>query len=414
MTAGGLEDRKPGGIYLDYASMGIVPPRALGRIAAAMGDLAHPRPGQTGTERTFVLVDYVEQARAAAARLLGVPARNVALIENTTHGLGLLAAGLAAAGTLGPSDTVALPDLEFISSALVWRRAQQRIGFGLRAVPTRHGCVDVEALVRAVDAGARVVVAAAVQEVSGDRLDDAAASALAGAVHARGGFLILDGIQEAGVRARDLVGSGVDAYVVGGHKWLGSPFGLGFMYVSDRLLAACEPVFDGYFGLLEPAGGWEAYLQDRHRHPLDKHPVTAEARKFESGGMPNFVGAVGLAAAIEEVEDHTLAAIERHVLDLNRRLRENLAAIGGPGLPLAEGILGGSTPRNHAGIVTLSLPGGLTQERALLAWLRRHGVACSLRSIAGVGGIRLSFYTPTTAADIDRCCELIEGFVRNG
>jgi len=392
--------------------MGIVPPRAVDRVAQAIGELARPGPGQTGTDRTFILVEYVEQARAAAARLLGVPTGNIALIENTTHGLGLLAAGLAAAGTLGASDLVALPDLEFISSALVWRRAQARVGFSFRVVPTRGGHVPPQALAGAVEAGARVVVAAAVQEVSGDRLDPAAAADLAAALHARGGFLILDGIQEAGVRGRDLTGSGVDAYVVGGHKWLGSPFGLGFMYVSDRLLAACEPVFDGYFGLAEPAGGWEAYLEDRGRHPLDPHPVTAAARKFESGGMPNFAGAVGLAAAIEEVERRTLASIECHVLELNRRLRDNLAATGGPGAGLAGGILGSPDPRTHAGIVTLSLPGGLPRERELLAWLRRHGVACSLRSIAGVGGIRLSFYTDTTAADIDRCCELIEGFVR--
>ncbi|QBS36626.1 aminotransferase class V-fold PLP-dependent enzyme [Thermaerobacter sp. FW80] len=396
-------------IYLDFASMGLVSPRVAQRVRDAIDTLAGPPLGQTGTQRTLEMMDVVERARRSIAQWLGVEPRHIALIDNTTHGLGVLAASLTASGYLGRGDAVALPDIEFISSALVWRRAQVRYGFQIRVIPSRQGCVVLDDLLEACDQAVRVVVVSAVQEVTGDRLGSRAFTELAKHLHARGGFLIVDGIQEAGVRRRDLRLEGVDAYIAGGHKWLGSPFGLGFMYVSDRLIESCDSVFHGYLSLWEPPRGWDEYLSDRSRHPLDWLPVRQEARKFEAGGMPNYVGAVGLAAAMEEIESLGIDNIEQHVLGLNRHFRDNLRVMG-----LTEFVLGRPDPDAQAGIVTLSLPGGVERERQLLHWLRSRRVAVTLRSIAGVGGVRFSFYTPTTVAEIDRCSTYIEAFLRPG
>lgn len=386
-------------IYADYACMGTPTERTLERLAQASVEVGLVQPGETGSDRTFRIVGYCEQAREEAARFLGVSPSNVALICNTTHGLGLLASGLR----LSSKENVLLPDIEFISSALVWQRARARMGFDIRLVPSVNAHVERAQFEAMMDDQTRVIVASAVQEVSGDRLD---LEALAELTSANDVFLIVDGIQEAGVLRRTLAESRVDAYVVGGHKWLGSPFGLGFMYVSDRLIDHATPAFDGYFNLREPAGGWEAYLQDRNRCPLDVHEVLREARQYEPGGMPNFLGALGLICAFEEIEKAGMDVIEQHVLSLNHRFRESLGALG-----LDSYILGSGDPRTHSGIVTVSLPGGIEQERLALRRLHDEEIILSLRSISGVGGLRFSFYTPTTAENVDACSAAIGRFL---
>lgn len=383
-------------IYLDYA---LTDEGTLTFIYEEMERIAATI-NKTGTDRTFHILSHYERARQEVASFLGVSPSNIALINNTTHGLGLVASGL----DLSPEDNVLIPEIDFVSSNLVWKRAQEKNRFNIYAVKAANGHLTMEDFAKRADENTKVVVTSSVQEVSGDRLNIEKVASLTQSLDA---FLIIDGIQEAGVLTRSLAGSGVDAYVVGGHKWLGSPFGLGFMYVSNRLMEACQPVFDGYFNLVEPRGSWEAYLQDRKRNALDSHAIKQEARKFEPGGMPNFVGALGLLGALRKVKENGLPSIEKHVLSLNRQLRNNLQQLG-----LGSYILGSSDSDTFSGIVTFGLPGGLQEERELLNKFLNESVIVSLRSIAGIGGIRVSFYEPTLLEDIDYFSEKLEHYMK--
>lgn len=338
---------------------------------------------------TLDLVEEVEEARRAVSRLLSVPAESVALVENTTQGLGLLATSIP----LESGDNVVVPDIDFLSAALVWRRRAERAGIEVRPVRTRAGCVAIEDFARVMNNRTRVVVTSAVQEVSGDRVD---LGPLMELCELHDAYLIVDGIQEAGVLQRDLSHTPVHAYCSGGHKWLGSPFGLGFMYLNPDLLEVCRPGFYGYFNLLEPEQGWGPYLESRGRSPFDELPPSREARIFESGGMPNWLGAVGLRWAIEGILKRGLAPIEAHVLRLGERLRNGLSQLG-----LGRYLLGRDAPEHRSAINTFSLPGGLPQERSLLRALEEERVFISLRSVSGVGGMRVSPHVGNTPEDID-------------
>ncbi|WP_408011092.1 aminotransferase class V-fold PLP-dependent enzyme [Pseudalkalibacillus sp. A8] len=378
-------------IYLDYASMGITSNETIKTIERMMRKLVLSSGNITGTDRTFELLGVYEETRETIARFLDTTSQQIALINNTTHGLGLIATSLS----LKKTDHILVPDIEFISLALVWRRLQKKIGFKIREIPTRKGTIDIKDILDRADEHTRVIVLSAVQEVSGHRIDLDQFSQF---TKKNDIFLIVDGIQECGVHKVNV--SAADAYIVGGHKWLGSPFGLGFMYLSRRLINQVDPAYDGYFNLEEPIGGWERYLQSRNRHILDNHVVKNEARKFEPGGMPNFTGALGLNCAIKNLD---MEQVEEKVKVLNRVFRDNLRSMN-----LENFILGNKSIKHRSGILTLSLSGGFEEEKKLLATLRKHDIQTSLRSIAGVGGIRFSFYFPTTIDDINRTSEIIE------
>jgi len=383
---------------MDHASMGRPMQATVEAVRRSLRRLEeHKRPG---TELTLGLMREVEEAKKALARLLTVSPENVALVENTTQGLGLLATSVP----LKPGDNVVVPDIEFLSAVLVWRRVEEIIGIEIRPARTRGGQVRIEDLRRVMDRRTRIVVMSAVQEVSGDRVDLDSLGELADTY---GAYLVVDGIQEVGALRRNLSEAPIHAYCAGGHKWLGSPFGLGFMYVHPTLLEVCQPAFYGYFNLIEPKHGWDMYLQSRERSAFDKLEMIGGAARLESGGMPNWLGAVGLRHAIENILRWEPQNIEDHVLWLNRLLRDGLSQ-----LRLESCVLGRQEPEHWSAIVTFGLPGGLRQERRLLKKLERENVFVSLRSVAGIGGIRASPYVENTPDDVEILLNIVEGHLK--
>jgi cysteine desulfurase/selenocysteine lyase len=385
--------------YMDNACIGRPANTTLEVISNAVRQLGHWE--SSGTTRTLDLFEEVEKTRKSIAQFLHVDAKNIALINNTTHGLGVLASLI----DLEATDNILVPDIEFISSALVWRQAQHRIGFEIRSVKTKKGKVTIKDFENHMDENTKVIMTSSVQEVSGYRLDVKALMELA---QSNNTYLLIDGIQEVGALQVNLSKTPIHAYCSGGHKWLGNPFGLGFMYVDPTICTELMSHYDGYFSLNEPENGWESYLQSRQRSPFDSLQSTQAAKKFETGGTPNWLGAVGLRSAVEYIEGYGIKEVERKVLELNHTLRSNLRRLN-----LWDFILGGEESKNHSGILTYSLPGGIEQERQLLNQLEKERVYVSLRSISEIGGIRVSPNFLNTTEDIQRLSEITESFLKS-
>ncbi|MGG0717151.1 aminotransferase class V-fold PLP-dependent enzyme [Robertmurraya massiliosenegalensis] len=387
-------------IYMDYACMG-KPFRttleAISKTVAKLSFLDEP-----GTNYTIGLFNEIEKTREKIAEFLCVSPTSIAFINNTTHGLGILASTMK----INRNENILIPDLEFLSASLVWRERQRRIGFEIRPVSTKNGCVTVEDVDAVIDSKTKAIVVSAVQEVSGYRAD---LKGLMDVAQKHGSYLLVDGIQEVGVLERDLGKNSVHAYCAGGHKWLGSPFGTGFMFVSPKLLEELEPAYIGYMGLKTPEEGWDTYLKSRERTPFDTFVMVEEAKKLETGGTPNWLGAVGLGHAVDEIVNQGIRKIELEVQELLHVLRTFLLAAG-----LEDFILGSVEAEKQSGIVTFSLPDGIEQEERFLLALQREKIYVSHRSISGIGGIRVSPYTVHTIADMERLTNVMERFLRKG
>jgi cysteine desulfurase/selenocysteine lyase len=361
-------------VYLDTACKGIPPPEAVDAIEAYCR-FVRESPLPSVTEETLVVLEHMERARRAAARLVGADEDEIALVESTQQGLNAAADLIA----LAPGDVVLASDVEFFGTVLPWR------GPGLHLVPHRDGRPEVADFERAIDRRTRAIVLSSVQEVTGAAADLAGFSALC---RERDVLLIVDGAQHVGPLPLDVRETPVDVLAVGGHKWLCCPFGLGFLYVRRGLLEEREPRRRGYFSSRMPPRGWSAYLEDPARTPVDELGFVRAARGLEPGGTGPFMAAAALAACLEVLLELGEARFER-VQELVSALIDGLDARG---LALVS-------PRDRrSGIVVFNAP----DEALLVERLLERGIAVSRRYTTGIGGVRASPYVYSDETDIER------------
>lgn len=318
------------------------------------------------------------EVRAAAARLMGVPATDVAFVKNTTEGLGFVANGLDWA----PGDRVVVPDLEFPSTLYPWLALRDR-GVVVDLVPTEGPAralpVGSFAAVMAAGRPPKVVATSWVQFGRGWRTDLAGLSAVC---RDAGSLLCADVIQGLGVVPAELDAWGVDFAMADAHKWMVGPQGVGVLYVRRSRLDRLRP--------LEP--GWASVA---HREQWDNLELVWDdsARRLE-GGSANLVGIHALGASIDLLLATGVGRIWDHVRALCDRLRDGLAAAGAT-------VLSDGSPGGRSAVVTFSVDG--RDPAALAEDLLGQGIVCSPRG----GGVRVSPHGYNTAEEVDRLVELV-------
>ncbi|WP_181776348.1 aminotransferase class V-fold PLP-dependent enzyme [Amycolatopsis pittospori] len=354
--------------YLNHA--GICP------LPAVSVEAMHRQAVEVSLDGEFTYAAHsaaIEQARASAATLMGVPARDVAFVKNTTTGLGFVANGL----DWSPGDRVVIPDFEFPSTLYPWLALADRGVVVDRVRPDGPGGrLTTEAFAETIAAGPppKLVVTSWVQFGRGWRVDLAALSRVC---RDAGALFCVDVIQGLGAIPARLEEWGVDFAMADGHKWLLGPQGCGVLYVRESRLDLLRP--------LEP--GWNSVA---HREEWDNTDYVPDgtARRLE-GGMPNIAGIVALGTSIDLLLAAGVDEIWSHVDGLCDLACDGLAGIGATVLTDREA-------GHRSGIVSVHVDGPpipLLAER-----LKARGIACSARS----GGLRISPHGYSTEADIER------------
>ena len=327
-------DAEPG--WLNTASFGL-PPRPS--WDALQGALADWRAGRTSWESWG---DATGVARAAVARLMAVPATDVAAGATVSQVLAPIAAALP------DGARVVVPDIEFTSNLFPWL-AQEERGVRVRTVP-------VDKLAAAVDADTDLVAFSLVQSADGTV---AAYDEIVAAARAHGALVVVDATQACGWLPFDA--GRVDAVAVSTYKWLMGPRGLSFAYLAPALRERLRP----------DAAGWFAGQDVHDSYYGPPLRLAADARRFDIS--PAWFSCVGAVPSLELVERIGVARIGAHNIALANRF------LAGLGLP----------PRDSA-IVTVDVPGA--QER-----LKKAGVRAAVRA----GRVRASFHVYSTEADVD-------------
>jgi cysteine desulfurase / selenocysteine lyase len=372
--------------YLDNACKGIPPIQAVAAIEEYC-EFVRTCPGASTTEDTIVVFEHLNRARQAAASLVSAQVDEIALVESTQHALNVGASLLG----LQAGDRVVLSDVEFVGTVLPWWSLGER-GVELQLVPHRHGRVEVADLEEAIDDRTRVVVVSSVQEVTGFRVDLARLSQVC---RERAVFLVVDGAQHVGPVRLNVAETPIDILAVGGHKWLCSPFGMGFMYVRRELLDRLEPARRGYLSMVTPPHGWSAYLANPERTPTDNFRFVKSARKLEIGGTGPYLAATAFAAAIETLLALGPRRIEERVSELVSLL---IAGLQEDQVEIVSPI----EPEHRSGIVVFRSVRDPAGDVRLVDRLADQGVAVSARFTTGIGGIRASPYFYNNEEDIER------------
>ncbi len=317
-----------------------------------------------------------EVARERLARLLGVPSRTIALTDGTSRACNLAVALLdPPAGANVVVDATTYPSCLYpwlppVRTGLEVRRAASGLA-GLGA-----GAADVEA--RLDDRTVAVSVSHVAPE-TGFRHD---LRALAEVAHAAGAVLVADIAQSAGIVPLDLVGDGVDLAAGTAMKWLLGPPGIGYLYVSESLLARTGAPHVGYaHARLDPDDGEHVLLDpDARRHEL---------------GLPSLLVMPGFAAALEVIEEVGVPAIQAHVGGSRRTTHGRPR----PARPARHHADRSPAPRGGSSAVPAREPSRVA------AYLRDRRVDVWGSDKRGL--IRIDPHAFNDTADIDRCIDAL-------
>lgn len=248
--------------------------------------------------------------------------------RNTTESLNLVAMSYALQH-LQTGDEIVLSDLEHHSNLLPWQRVAQLTRAKLVFLETTDdGINDTE--LNKITTKTKIVAITHASNVTGSVLPIEKIIAAAHRVHA---LTCIDGAQAAPHLPVDVQQLGCDFYAFSGHKMLG-PMGIGVLFARQEIQAEMQPYQLG--------GG----MIDSVRYESAQFLTGPE--KFEAG-TPNVAGAIGLAAAIDYLENIGLINIRAHELGLTTFLLKELQQI--PQLHL----LGSLQPEKRTGLVSFYL-----------------------------------------------------------
>jgi cysteine desulfurase / selenocysteine lyase len=315
-------------VYLDSASSALQPHAVINAMAKYYETThanVHRGVYATAEEATHLY----EQARIVVGRIIGAPepAHEIVFTKNTTESLNLVAHTWARAN-LKAGDAVLLTELEHHANIVPWLMLAEEIGLDLRYIPLdgegRLELSDLETLV----AGVKLVGVSAMSNVLGTIPPIAL---IAGAAHAAGALVVVDGAQLVPHAPVDVTTLGADFLAFSAHKMMG-PTGIGVLWARRELLNAMPPFLGG--------GGMILDVK------LDSFRPAPPPARFEAG-TPPIAEAVGLSAAVNYLSEIGMDRIRAHELELTNfalaRLDEKLGSdcrvFGPPAGPDRGGVI---------------------------------------------------------------------------
>ena len=327
----------------------------------------------------FAEDEVFQDLHRAAARLFDVEPDDMAVAASSTEFL----CSLAWAIMPGAGTNVVSADVVFPTTLYPWARISRCTGCEIRLARGRNGYVSPDELLSLIDDSTAVVCVSHVEYGTGQMYDLAELGEVA---HDHGALLVVDATQSAGGLPIDVSGSGVDALVSAGYKWLCGPFGAAVMYLAPHLHEALHP------GLI----GWRSH-KDMWDLRADRLELPATARRFEFSTMA-YGCAVGLARSTEYLADVGVQKIFDHNLHLADLLIEGLRERG------AE-IVSPLKDAERTSIISAQFPMAGSPEVA--AHLNRANVVVSLRG----DFVRFSPHLYNRADDIEHALEELDRFL---
>ena len=329
--------------------------------------------------------DAYEGARARVAAFLNASPREVVFVRGATEAINLVAHSFP--GGWREGDEIVLTEMEHHANIVPWQLAAQRSGLVIRVVPvTQDGRLELEAFDRILCPRTRLVAVGHISNALGALNPVEQIIRRAREV---GAMVLVDGAQSVPGRKVDLAELDPDFFVFSGHKTYG-PTGIGVLVGRNDVLPKMPPY----------QGGGDMIAKVSFEGTTFKLPPG----RFEAG-TPNIAGAVGLARALDFLEEIGLDKIEAHETALAKEARSRLLRLGGVTVYGPENVQSGIVSFNVAGVHPHDMATVLDQQGVAI----RAGHHCCqpLWHRYGVpGSARASFGLYNTMADVEA---LIEG-----
>jgi selenocysteine lyase/cysteine desulfurase len=272
--------------YLNTGSTG-PPPYHVIKASRKADDLCSGSAYLEGVGLFYRQAEYASQAREAAAKLIGAGPDDVALTQNTTHGMNL---GVASINWREDDEAISVTT-EHPGCLAPLHNLKRRYGVNVRLVEPP---VTPEKIYALLTPKTRLVALSHVDWTNGVVLPLPEICDLA---RERGVPTLVDGAQSVGNIEVDVPATGADMYAFTGHKWVLGPEGMGAFYVRPGLAAHSPNV--GFMSVSSPAD-FDA---------KGDYELRPDARRFEASTMSPALAA-GFAAAASAVYERGSAGFE--------------------------------------------------------------------------------------------------------
>ncbi|MEE2729884.1 MAG: cysteine desulfurase [Pseudomonadota bacterium] len=330
-----------------------------------------------------------EGARETVQRFINARSSSeIIWTRGTTEGINLVAHSYGRA-FLKPGDDILISAMEHHSNIVPWQLVARQTGANLKVIPvTANAELDMDAFDTLLSANTKLVSVVHVSNALGTINP---VQTIVEKAHSVGALVLLDGAQATPHWSVDVQELGCDFYAFSGHKVYG-PTGIGVLWGKAELLEKMQPY---------QAGG-----EMIEKVSFDGTTFNALPYKFEAG-TPNIGGAIGLAAAIDYLNQFDRQQLADHEQALLDATLERAAA------DPAINLIGRAT--HKAGVFSFLLEGAHPHDLGTL--LDQQGVAvrtghhCAMPimdQFAIPGTVRASFAFYNTLDEVDRFFAALE------
>ncbi len=295
-----------GRIHLNNAGAALQPRPVLD----AVFEYLNAESAQGGYETADARSASIEETYHHVARLIGAAPRNIAVVENATAAFSLaLSAFDFAAG-----DVILTTRNDYISNQLMYLSLAERRGVRVvRAEDAPEGGVDVDSLRELVQRERPALVAVTWVPTNSGLVQPVEAVDAVCAEHDVP-FLV-DACQAVGQIPVDMRRLRCDFLSATARKFLRGPRGIGFLYVSDRAIAARRsPLYIDMRGA--------EWIDD------DAFQLTSDARRFENWEF-NYALLIGMGEAAKYANSVGIETAGGYAASLAAHARAGLCAIPG-------------------------------------------------------------------------------------
>src|SRR5947207_727160 len=225
-----------------------------------------------------------EKSRQRVTEYIGAASANeIVFTRGTTESINLVAEAWGRR-FIREGDVILLTVMEHHSNLVPWQLLAERTGARLRFVPVRDdGTLEIEQLSSLLTPEVKLF---AFTHISNSLGTINPVAELCEKAHAVGALTLVDAAQSAGHFTIDVREIGCDFLAFSGHKMCG-PTGIGVLHGRADILDSMPPWH----------GGGEMIVSVT----LEKSTFKKAPHRFEAG-TPNIAGAIGLAAAIDYIE----------------------------------------------------------------------------------------------------------------
>ncbi|MBZ0203047.1 MAG: aminotransferase class V-fold PLP-dependent enzyme [Ignavibacteria bacterium] len=289
-------------IYFDAAHYTPYPLRSVNKLTEFIQTYTHDY-----LNLSLVNINEAKALREVCGKLINASPEDITITSNTTHGINLIANGIELEAG---NNNVAMLDSEFPAVVYPWLNREKLGKANVMLIPSDKGYANETVIKKALmDYNIRVFTISYVQFLGYRH----SIKSISDFCRKRNIILAVDAIQATGVCPVDVEAMGIDFLSTGNQKWLMSPAGLGFTYISKQYREFISPT---YVGTTNVNYDFDHFLD----YKLD---FKNDGSAYENSTL-NTLAMIGTSEVIKFFLELGVENIFAHILEIQDRFMELL------------------------------------------------------------------------------------------